>query len=346
MLYVTTRNSQNIQTAHRALCEKRGEDGGCYVPWRFPVLDQESIYDLARKPFNQCLAECVNLLFNTRLDRWDMDFCVGRHPVRLSTMSHRIALAECWHNPQGELAWMETALANRIRVRGSEDDLGDWVGIALRLGILMGIFGQLIRSGLADKENKVDISVVSGDFSAVLACRYARELGLPVGNIICCCNENSFIWELIHHGELRTGAVAVNTLTPEADIVVPPSLERLIYHCAGDREVRRYVEVCRRGGVYRPDDIILSRIRKGMDVSVVSRMRIESAIANVFRTNSYILGPYTALAYAGFLDYRSRTGENRYGLILSEKSPVRDISIVSGAMCIPEEDLKKRILEM
>ena len=41
MLYVTTRNDQEVYTAQRALREGRGPDGGFYVPFRDPVFPEE-----------------------------------------------------------------------------------------------------------------------------------------------------------------------------------------------------------------------------------------------------------------------------------------------------------------
>lgn len=343
MLYVTTRNSKDAYTAHRALCEKRGPDGGVYVPFRKPNFTEADIEALAGKPFNACVAEVIDLLFNTRLSRWDVDFCVGRYPVRLHTMSHRIIIGECWHNPEWDISYMVCNLANRIRVKGNAGDLGDWPEIGVRIAILFGIFGELQRAGVASLQTPVDVSVLSGDFAAPMAAWYARSWGLPIGNIVCCCNENSSVWELFHHGEFRTGSIAVKTAVPDADVAVPVSLERLLHACGGYAETHKYVEACRRGGVYRPNDVILSRLRGGMDVSVVSGKRTESAIINVYRTHSYLMGPYTAMAYTGLLDYRARTGESRYSLVLAEKNPSRDLTVVSGAMGVPAEELRKRM---
>lgn len=343
MLYVTTRNHKDAYTANRALCEMRGPDGGVYVPFRAPKLSDADIDALDDKSFNTRVADTINLLFNTQLSCWDVDFCVGRRPVRLSAMSHRIVFGECWHNPEWDISYMVRGLANKTRAKGSADDLGDWPQIGVRIAILFGIFGELQRAGIASRETPVDVSVLSGDFAAPMAAWYARAWGLPIGNIVCCCNENHSLWELLHHGELRTGNVAVRTSIPDADVALPTSLERLVHACGGYAETYKYVNVCRRGGVYRPNDVILSRLRGGVDVSVVSAARMNSAIINVYRTHQYLMGPYTALCYTGLLDYRARTGESRYSLILSEKSPSRDIQTVAAAMGISETELQKEI---
>ena len=341
MLYVTTRNSRDAYTAHRALCEMRGPDGGLYVPFRKPNLTKADVDGLLEQPFNACVAKVINILFHARLEDWDLDFAIGRSPVRLHTMGHRIIVAECWHNPEEEISYLVRKIANRIRLKGTEADLGDWPQIGVRIAILFGIFGQLQRQGGLNKP--VDVSVLSGDFIAPMAAWYARIFGLPIGNIVCCCNENSAVWELFHHGEFRTGAVAVQTAFPESDVSVPVSLERLIHGCGGYSESCKYVDVLRKGGNYHPNDVILSRLRYGMDVSVVSGRRTHDTIVNVCRSQGYLMNRYTAIQYTGLQDYRSRTGETGTAIVLSERSPAKDLQILSRLTDIPEEEILKRL---
>ena len=340
MLYVTTRNNRDAFTAQRALRENRGPDGGLYVPFRAPLLSPGESNALAEKPFNQCIAEVLNLLFNTRLTSWDVDFCVGRYPVRLETLRHRIIMAESWHNPDWNYARMVRSLVNHVRGDNEIAVPGDWAEIGVRIAVLFGIFGELMREGVASAEKKVDISVVSGNFSAPMSAWYARQWGLPIGNIVGCCNENNNLWDLICHGQLRTDSLSIPTSTPEADVTLPTDLERLIYACGGISEVESYLDCCRRGGMYCPNDTVLAKLRGGLFVSVVSSQRMETTIPSVYRTHNYLLSPYSALAYAGLLDYRAKAGESRHAIVLSEKSPICDAETVAGSLGITVYELK------
>ena len=335
MLYVTTRNNRDAFTAQRALRENRGPDGGLYLPFHTPRFSQPEIETLAEKTFNQCVAETLNLLFKIKLTSWDIDFCIGRYPVRLETLRHRIILAETWHNPDWNYERLVKNLVDHLCNDYSVPT--DWAKIAVRIAVLVGVFGELKRMGIT----AADVAVVSGDFSAPISAWYARQWGLPVGNIVCCCNENKSLWDLICHGQLRTDILSIPTIIPEADITLPTDLERLIYECGGIPEVQRYLEACRQGRMYCPNDAILTKLRNGLYVSVVSSQRMETTIPSVYRTHNYLLSPYTALAYAGLLDYRAKTGETGYAVVLAERSPMNDAAAVAGAMGIPEEELKQ-----
>ena len=167
----------------------------------------------------------------------------------------------------------------------------------------------------------MDVSAPSGDLSSVMAAWFGRSWGLPIGNIICCCNENDEIWDLVHYGQMRTDAVAIETTTPECDFVVPPNLEYLICATQGSGEVERFVDCCHSGAAYTLQGPSLERLRDGLYVRVISQRRADSVIPNVYNTTGYLMDLYTALSYGGLLDYWAQTGESRASLILSEKSP-------------------------
>ena len=342
MLYVTTRNDQQVYTAHRALTETRGPDGGLYVPFRDPVFSREDIDALREKSFNRCVADVLNVLFQTKLTSWDVDFAIGRYAVRLQMLGKRLIVSEGWHNLESDFSRLVRNLTALLQNEKSVELYpGSWAEVGVRIAVLFGIFGELMREGVLEQSKKVDISVVAGDFSGPISAWYARKWGLPIGNIVCACNENSNLWDFICHGTLRCGDAAVSTDTPGADVVVPEGLERLIRGCADAEEVLRFVETIHRGGNYYAEDALLNRLRKGLYVTVSSQERIASTIPTVFGTHSYVLSPYSALAYAGLQDYRARTGESRAALLLEEKSPLLDAATVSQALGISKEALRE-----
>lgn len=331
MLYITTRSRRDAYTAQRALRESRGPDGGMYLPFRAPLYTPEEWKELAAAPFGQRVAEILNRLFGTRLTCWDVDVCIGRNPVPLVSLGHRTLAAELWRNPGLSYDYMARELAEQLL--GQPDYRTGWLAIALRVALLFGIFGQL------PTEEPTDISLISGDFFAPISAYYAKQWGLPIGTIICCCNENSGLWELLCHGQLRTDATSVRTAIPEADVALPEQLERLIFEAGGEAEVARYLEVCRRGGAYAPSDPVLANLGRDFRVSVVSSSRIGQTISSVYRTHNYVLSPAAALSYAGLMDARAKPGLHKTALILAEKSPMLDAGYTAASLGIAETEL-------
>lgn len=336
MLYVTTRSNREVFTPQRALRENRGPDGGLYVPYHTPAFDRDEMAALLELPENECICQVLNRLFRTELTPLDVDYAVGRHPIRLHPLPHRVYVGETWHNPRWDYDHAELSLAQKLGVSLA----GDWTGIAVRIAVLAGMFSQLRAEGVEE----ADVAVVSGDFSGPASVLYARQWGMPIRNIICCCNENRSLWDLICHGQMRTNGVSVPTSVPEADVAIPEDLERLIHLSGGERAVAEYLDCCRAGRPYAPSEGLLTRMREGLFVSVVSSQRLETTIPSVFRSHRYLLSPHTALAYGGLLDYRAKTGKTGHAVVWSEKSPQLHQQAIAQALGVAPEEVKRILL--
>jgi len=340
VLYITTREKNDHFTAYRTLCNEYGPDGGLYIPFQKIKFSSDEIAQLKEKSFGQCTADILNTFFSARLDAWDVDFCIGRYPVKLVPMSHKIIVGETWNNPEWDFRRMVRNLHGRIL--GASDTNGspsEWTWIAVRIAVLFGLFSELYRTGVALPENTIDIAVSAGDFSAPIAVWYAREMGLPVGTITFACGDNSSIWDLLNHGELTIN----NKPATAVGNGVPKSLERLIYACFGSVEAVRFADTLKYGGTYTISEDQVKELRKGIFCAVVSEKRTESVIRSIYRTNTYLLSPESALAYGGLQDYRATNNETGLALILTEKGPLTATEAVAAAIGIAPDDLKARV---
>ena len=339
MLYATTRSKIQIDTPIHSLCRVSAPDGGMYVPYRLPILAQNGLDGLKKLDFSDSMALVLNQLFGTSLTGWDLEFAVGRNPVRLHTQNYKVVVAETWHNLSWDFDGMVESLSALLQGCAKEQVLvTDWAQIAVRIAVLFGLFGELARQKLLGKNQTIDVAVTTGDFSGPIAVWYAKQMGLPVGSIICGCNENSGLWDLVHQGELNTGVPVISTITPEGDFSVPPNLERLIYETLGREESVRFAQITARKGVYHLPETLLERVNTGFYPAVVSQKRMANVVRSTFATHHYLLDPYTALAYGALQDYRVGTGELGTALILSEKSPEHFKHIISKALGVPASE--------
>ena len=336
MLYITTRNDRDAFTVQHVLTQNNGEDGGLYLPLHFPKFTEEELQSLCAVSFNQRVAAILNLFFSSKLTGWDVDFCAGRYPVRVQSFPCRIHMAELWHNPCWQYEFLEQ---NLLRLIGAQTDAPDsWCRIAVRMAVLAGILGEHSILG----NGSVDVALVSGDFGAPISAWYLQKMGFPIGSIICCCNENNQLWELICHGQMPTEDMVIPTLIPEADVVHPVNLERLLHGFGGSEEVKRYLDCVQNRVIYSVSDGI-TEVRKVLYAGVVSSDRIESAIPNVYNSYQYLITPASALAYSGLIDYRSKTGVTRSAVVVCDRSPVCEQDLVAKIMNITPEIMKNMI---
>ena len=331
MLYLTTRNKHDAYTVHHALHEDTAPDGGRFLPFQVPFISPEEMGNLKDLSFRECVAKVLNLFFPCKLTGWDIEFAVGRHPARLKNVGGRVVVGELWHNSQEDYLWLENALARRLGAQ--EENLSSWVRLAIRIAVLAGIFGKLIREEYTDGTQPVDLAVNAGDFSVPVAAWYLRRMGFPVGNIICACGENSGIWELMHQGQIR-GDVAG----------AMPELERLISGVLGFEQANQFASAVKTGGIYALRPGMAAALREGFSPFVVSQNRGHSLISGVYRTSGYVMGRDTAPAYGALQDYRARQSQGRCTLLIADRSPVRDMQSVCQTLGMTPSELRKNLL--
>ena len=337
MLYVSTRDKTNSFTSYRTLHNDRAPDGGLFVPFRLPAFSAEDIAAMKGGRFGHTVAKILNLFFSTGISGWDVEFAVGRRPFRTKVMPHRLSICELWHNPNGEYAYMENALYSKLS--GTTNTCPtEWAKVAIRIAVLFGIYGES-----ADDDSVPDIAVTVGDFSVPMAAWYARRMGLPIGTIICTCNENGAVWELLNRGEMNTGLSAVHTDYPVLDHPCPHGIERLVFSTLGIQESLRFADVQQHGGIYAINEECLAEVNCGLFAAVVSGRRTRSVISSTYRSNHYIIDGFGAIAFAGLQDYRASTGESCNTLLLSDNSPVLSKNRIAKILGISAEDVKKNL---
>lgn len=342
MLYASTRSKTDSYTAHRALQADRAPDGGYFLPFRLPVLKSEQIAKLKNQTFSETVSLILNLYFSTGITAWDVDCCIGKSAAKIISMPHRVLVAQLWDNPAGEYGYIcqslyECLIKNKVDYKAS-----NWAFIAIRIAVLFGIFSLLQKQNI----DSFDLSVNVGDFSDPMAAWYAKQMGLPIGTIVCACNDNSATWDFLHRGELNTGVTLVNSQTPDLDVVNPEGLERFIFCTLGYEETQKYLMSSEKKKMYqiRPD--MIDTMSRDMFVSVVGKDRVEAVISSVYRSNQCVLDPYAAVSYGSLQDYRAKTGESCPTVLLWDRSPLKNLSVVQRALGLGEAEIKAHLNQL
>lgn len=308
MLYLTTRDKLDAFTAVHALREDRAKCGGFYVPYRLPTFSKEEILALQSLSFGQRIAKMLNCFFNASLTGADVEFAIGRRPVRVAAMSHKIAVLEAWHNHDGDFDFLVAKLYRLIAKEAPKiSGATTWFRIAVRIAVLFAAFADLLKTDIVSFSRPVDVSAAVGDFISPMAIWYARKMGLPIVNIVVSCSENSAVWDFLNNGILSGTEM--------------PAVEILLFERFGFHLTQSFVQCSLCGKSFSISEDKLEILRRGMFCAVVRQHRIESIIQNQFNTSQYRMDQNTAAGFGGLQDYRATQSETRAALILSDKNP-------------------------
>lgn len=311
MLYITTRDHNEVFTAARTLQQPINSAQGPYVPFRFPAYSADDIAALKDKPFGQCVADLLNLFFSTQLTGWDVDFSIGRNPLKVTALDKRTVIAEAWHNPQSDYNYVISSLYKKICGDTAQTEPTEWAVIAIRIATLFAAYGEMLREQAVDPGQSFDIAMAADDLSLLISTWYAKIIGLPIGMIVAGSSDSWPLWDLIMRGSVSTR----DTYCPHH-----AGLERLIHIALGQNEACRYTNSNRTGTMYLTDESLLSGLKQNIFAAVVGKSRIDSTINQVYRSALYRFDLQTALAYNGLQDYRAKTGESKTALLIAHQS--------------------------
>ena len=209
MLYVTTRDNKDAHTAHKTLVSSYADDGGLYMPFHLPGFSSTEIASMKDKSFGEAVAQIINCFYPAQLTGWDVDFFIGRTPIKIAAVNRKMIIAQAWHNPQSKYQYIERNLFDRIAQEGGvAPQPTDWVKIAIRIALLFGVYGEMLRSGALNENMQFDVAVATGDFSDPIAAWYASQMGLPIQKIICSCDKTPAVWDLIHRKVIATTSLS------------------------------------------------------------------------------------------------------------------------------------------
>lgn len=312
MLYISTRDRADSFTAHRVLNNSLTPDGGMFVPMQLPRFREEQLLAMKGQSFAEVVAGVLNLFFDKKLTGWDIDFQIGRNPFKLAEMSHRLMIAQLWHNHGADYLYFERAVYDKLGgIIAPGSPLPEWPRIAIRIAVLFGVYSELLRRGISS----FDVAVPAVDFTVAMAVCYAGNMGLPVEMIVCGCDENSGIWDLIHRGEIPPVPAAQRKAQD------PDRVERLIFDRFGREENLRYLDTCRRARAFKITQEQQDVLENRFFAAVASDKRVESIMGSLARNNNFMLDASAAMAYCALQDYRARTGESRTTLIMADRNP-------------------------
>ena len=94
-------------------------------------------------------------------------------------------------------------------------------------------YAKLLENGEISSGEEINITVPTGNFGNILAAYYAKQMGVPVGKLICASNENKVLFDFFQTGVYDKNREFILTSSPSMDILISSNLERLIYTIAG-----------------------------------------------------------------------------------------------------------------
>ena len=194
-------------------------------------------------------------------------------------------------------------------------------------------YAKLLENEEITEGEELNVTVPTGNFGNILAAYYAKQMGVPIGKLICASNENKVLFDFFQTGVYDRNREFILTSSPSMDILISSNLERLIYTIAGqdaEKDAQLMAQLKDRG-VYE----ITPEMREKLEDfagGYATEEECRDAIRTTYEKTGYVMDTHTAVAAAVCQKYRGDSGDDRKCLVASTASPYKFIHSVMSAI--------------
>ena len=225
-------------------------------------------------------------------------------------------------------------------IRLSSANSINWGRLVPQIVYYFAAYAQLLKAGKITFGDKVDFCVPTGNFGDILAGYYAKQMGLPVGKLVCASNENNVLTDFLTTGTYTAKREFFKTTSPSMDILVSSNLERLLYHVTGsDAEVAGFMQQLATTDSYTVRPETLAAIQETFSCGWSSEAEVAGEIRSRYEKDGYLCDTHTAVAF------HVAAQKKRQGVpmvVLSTASPFKFPHSVLSALgkAAPENDFE------
>lgn len=192
---------------------------------------------------------------------------------------------------------------------------------------------KLLENGEIGSGEELNVAVPTGNFGNILAAWYAKQMGVPLGKLICASNENKVLFDFFKTGRYDKNRPFILTQSPSMDILVSSNLERLLYAVAGG-DARKNGELMaglKSEGFYEITPDMKERLSDfvgGFATEEETRKEIQCT----YNATGYVMDTHTAVASHVCKGYEEETGDRAKTLLVSTASPYKFVGSVMTAI--------------
>lgn len=194
-------------------------------------------------------------------------------------------------------------------------------------------YARLLKRGEIEEGDRINVVVPTGNFGNILAAFYAKNMGLPIGRLICASNENKVLYDFFRTGVYDKNREFVLTSSPSMDILISSNLERLIYRIAGNdpEKTADFMKALSGEGKYGITGE-MKELLKDFYGGYASEKETAETICQLQKKTGYVVDTHTAVAACVYHKYVEETGDRMPSVIASTASPFKFTRSVMNAI--------------
>ena len=201
-------------------------------------------------------------------------------------------------------------------------------------------YTRLLEKGTIQDGERINVVVPTGNFGNILAAYYAKNMGVPIGRLICASNENKVLYDFFATGKYDRNRDFKLTSSPSMDILISSNLERLIYLISGNDAAKNadLMNALSQSGSYEITEQMKAQLTDFYG-NYADEQETAERIKEMFDHTGYVLDPHTAVASAVYKKYVADTKDTAVTVIASTASPYKFTRNVMNAIDSKYDDM-------
>ena len=222
----------------------------------------------------------------------------------------------------------------------------NWGRLAPQIVYYISAYCDLVKTGEIKNGDVINVCVPTGNFGNIFAAYIAREMGLPLGRLICASNANNVLTDFINTGTYDRTREFYKTMSPSMDILISSNLERLLYLLGGAKVTAECMEQLSVNGKYTAPADVMEKIRSVFSGYYCSEEETSATINKCFNDKKYLADPHTCVALGCVEKYRKETNDNTKIVVASTASPYKfGLDVCKAIGVTPENDEPATIID-
>lgn len=220
----------------------------------------------------------------------------------------------------------DNSLADKAEANGfffSSANSINWGRLAPQIVYYISAYCDLVKSGDIKNGDVINVCVPTGNFGNIFAAYIAREMGLPLGKLICASNSNCVLTDFIRTGTYDRTREFHKTMSPSMDILISSNLERLLFLLGGAEVTADCMNQLVENGKYTAPESVMEKIQSVFYGYYCNEEETAETIAKTFTDRKYLADPHTSVALGCVDKYKKETGDNTITVVASTASPYK-----------------------
>ena len=194
-------------------------------------------------------------------------------------------------------------------------------------------YAKLLANEEIGNGEEINVVVPTGNFGNILAAYYAKQMGVPIGKLICASNENKVLFDFFRTGTYDRNREFVLTSSPSMDILVSSNLERLIYLITGEDsgKTKELMEGLKGNGSYSITEEMAAKL-EDFEAGFATEEETRDCIRSIYQETGYVTDTHTAVAAHVCDQYRGKSGDSGKCVVVSTASPYKFAKSVMTAI--------------